>query len=154
MYCAKAQSNVMCSFSRAKRTSLPKATSRPKGTSRSAQAEHIVPKQNALFTKCVLFWRRHPVSRLWRVGARLPLVSKLPDGFAATADRIFCAERKKPGRMKEWRLQRTKKASLLGCGGLPGISPLASRRSLAAGEQAPRRLRRGGEPMRARLAFL
>ena len=63
----------------------------------------------------------HPVSRLWRVGARLPLVSKLPDGFAATADRIFCAERKKPGQMKEWRLQRTKKASLLGCFVLWGV---------------------------------
>jgi hypothetical protein len=60
MYCAKAQSDVMCSFSRAKRTSLPKATSRPKGTSRSAQAEHIVPKQKALLAKCFLFWRRHP----------------------------------------------------------------------------------------------
>ena len=49
------RSDVMCSASRAKRTSLPKETSRTKCASRSAQAEHIVPNKRALLSQCFLF---------------------------------------------------------------------------------------------------
>jgi len=46
MYCAEAQSDVMCSASsRAKRTSQGEAVITHDGTSRSAGAEHIVPKK-------------------------------------------------------------------------------------------------------------
>ena len=71
----------MCSASsRAKRTSLPKETSRTKCASRSAQAEHIVPKQKALLTKCFLFWRRHPDLN-W--GIKVLQTSALPLGYGA-----------------------------------------------------------------------
>ena len=81
MYCALAQSDVMCSTSsRAKRTSLPKETSRTKCASRSAQAEHIVPNKRALLSQCSFVWRRHPdLNR----GIRVLQTRALPLGYGA-----------------------------------------------------------------------